>query len=132
MSSKVLSISCNDYPLNIFSICRERTNNVEILSVPFTSDKLRGMVSLAPSKNENHVILVNEKKNFDEHNYYGFHEFSHIITEYRPGTTISCFDKVSPNQDRYRIRSYAAFFTLLAIIGIIISVISMMNVLRLL
>ena len=96
-----LSITSRDYPLNIFDICTQKISNVKIDAVPFKTDNLRGMVSISPNKNENHVILVNGNKSIEEQNYYGFHELCHIITVDRPGTTISCFDRVLPNQDSY-------------------------------
>ena len=98
---KRLGITRKDYPLNIFEVCAHKISNVKIEAVPFRTCNLRGMVSLAPSKNENHVILVNGNKSIEEQNYYGTHEYCHIITVDRPGMTIRCFDKVTPNQDSY-------------------------------
>ncbi len=59
------------------------------------------MVSLARSDKENHVILVNSNKSFEEQNFHGFHELMHIPTANQPGTILSCYEKIKPNQDGY-------------------------------
>lgn len=94
------NIQPSDYPLNIFELC-EQITNVEIQAVPFSTYDIRGMVSIAKNSNENHVILVNSNRSMEEQNFHGFHELIHIPTADKPGTILSCFDKVKPNQDSY-------------------------------
>lgn len=93
-------ITFSDYPLNIFKFC-SRIDNVEIITVPFYTRDLRGMVSLADNVKENNVILVNCNKSFVEQNFHGFHELMHIPTADKPGTVLKCYEQVKPNQDSY-------------------------------
>lgn len=96
-----LHITQRDYPINIFELCK-RFSNVVIKEVNFITKDLRGLVRIASNKNENHVILVNSNKTFEEKNYHGTHEFAHILTiTDSPGTTLQCFEKIRPNQDTY-------------------------------
>lgn len=98
---KELDITEQDYPINIFNLC-SYYSNVVIKEVDFHTKDLRGLVHIAENKNENHVILVNKNKTFEEKNYHGTHEFMHIITiDNSPGTTLRCFDKIRPNQNAY-------------------------------
>lgn len=97
---KQLGITNMKYPLNIFDLC-DRFKNVEIAAMPFNTKDLRGIVHIAESDNENHVILLNSNKSKPEQNYHGFHEFAHILTVDEPGVTINCFDKTKPNQNGY-------------------------------
>lgn len=59
------------------------------------------MVSLAQNNEQNHVILVNSNKSFEEQNFHGAHELIHIPTADQAGTILSCYDTVKPNQDSY-------------------------------
>lgn len=96
-----LHITQQDYPINIFELCK-KFKNVVIAEADFQTKNLRGLVRLASNKDENHVILVNGNKTFEEKNYHGTHEFTHILTiKDSPGTTLQCFDKVLPHQDSY-------------------------------
>ena len=97
---KQLRITHLDYPINIYNIC-SRISNVEIKAVPFTTPDLRGLVHIAKNKSENHVILVNSQKSEEEQNFHGFHELMHIPTADKPGTVLSCYDHIKPEQDAY-------------------------------
>lgn len=59
------------------------------------------MVSIAKNDKENHVILVNSNKSFEEQNFHGFHELMHIPTVDEPGTILRCYERIKPNQDSY-------------------------------
>lgn len=59
------------------------------------------MVVIAKNENENHVILVNSKKSFEEQNFHGFHELMHIPTADKPGTMLRCYERLKPNQNSY-------------------------------
>lgn len=95
-----LDIGMSDYPLNIFEVCKN-ISNVDIKAVPFKTDDLRGIVSLARNESEIHAILVNSNKSFEEQNFHGFHELMHIPTVDQPGTILRCFDTIKPTQDSY-------------------------------
>lgn len=97
---KRLGITVSDYPLDIFELCSV-ISNVEIRALPFVTPDLRGMVNLAKKKDENHVILVNSNKSFEEQNFHGFHELMHIPTVDKSGTILRCYDRIRPNQDSY-------------------------------
>lgn len=97
---KQFKIKISDYPLNIFKLC-DSISNVDIQTVPFKTADLRGMVSIARNDNENHVILLNSNKSIEEQNFHGFHELMHIPTADKPGTILSCYDTIKPNQDSY-------------------------------
>lgn len=95
-----LQIIGSDYPLNIFKLC-SKIDNVEIKALPFSTPDLRGMVDIAKNQYENHVILVNSNKSFEEQNFHGFHELMHIPTVDEPGTILRCYERLKPNQDSY-------------------------------
>lgn len=100
-AKRELDITEQDYPINIFNLCKYYSN-VIIEEVDFHTKDLRGLVHIAENASENHVILVNKNKTFEEKNYHGAHEFMHIITnDNAPGTTLRCFDKIRPNQNTY-------------------------------
>ena len=98
---KCLSITFNNYPLNIFDICK-RIKDVEIGVVPFKNQNLKGMVTIAQDENDNHVIIVNGNKTKEEQNYHGCHELLHIwFRSVEPGMSLNCFEKCKPHQNTF-------------------------------
>lgn len=59
------------------------------------------MVDIAKNDDQNHVILVNSNKSYEEQNFHGFHELMHIPTVDEPGTILRCYERLKPNQDSY-------------------------------
>lgn len=89
------------YPLDIFEICR-KYDNLEIASVPFITQGLRGMVQLADETSQYNCILVNSKLSLVEQNFHGMHELMHVrFSKICDCVTFECFDKIRPNQDFY-------------------------------
>lgn len=89
------------YPLDIFTVC-SAFSNLEIAVVPFTTPGLRGMAQPADASSPISCILLNSNLSYVEHNFQGIHELIHIYeSEFCPGLTFRCYDRIKPNQDSY-------------------------------
>lgn len=96
-----LDIKNNSYPIDAFNLC-SNIKRIKIQRVMFNTKELRGMLCVAKNQTENHVILINGRKSWVEQNYHSAHEFMHIFSDTTvPGSILTCYDTVRPNQDDY-------------------------------
>ena len=96
-----LLINGVNQPFDIFDIC-SRFGDLDIKSVPFKTNGLRGMAIIADKDSSLNCILVNSNLDSSIQNFHGFHELMHIcFASKNQGQTFTCYDKVQPHQNKY-------------------------------
>lgn len=87
--------------VDIKDICSNKYH-IKIASIPFKTQGLRGMASIAMGEDNDDVILLNSRQTEEEQNFICGHELMHLILHRNKNIqSFNCFEKVMPNQDNF-------------------------------
>ena len=96
---KILKNAGLSAPFFIEDICR-LCPEILIEYIPFKTNGLRGIVTLATEAEPTNCILINSRLTKEEQHFHSIHEFMHIILHPNMDSkTFKCFDTIRPNQN---------------------------------